>query len=116
MILFVHRPHNAVPTFGNIAGGSGVLVSGPRFNTADNIKCMFGDQNVNGVVLDNETVLCTTQLGQGASNLLFKQTSSTMADLLLIILKYGTEGDVPWQNQQHEHSQRLCGKYAAIIV
>ena len=37
-----------------------MLVSGPRFNTADNIKCMFGDQNVNGVVLDNETVLCTT--------------------------------------------------------
>ena len=48
------------PTFGNRAGGSGVLVSGPAFNTTDNVSCIFDGVAVNGVVLDNENVLCTT--------------------------------------------------------
>ena len=48
------------PTFGNRAGGSGVLVSGPAFNTTDSVSCIFDGVTVNGVVLDNENALCTT--------------------------------------------------------
>ena len=49
------------PSFGNREGGSGVVVSGPRFISTDNVTCIFDGEEVYGVVLGNENaVLCTT--------------------------------------------------------
>ena len=49
------------PPFGNREGDSGVVVSGPRFSSTDDVQCIFDDEEVNGVVLNDENaVLCTT--------------------------------------------------------
>ena len=49
------------PTFGNREGGTGVVVTGPIFISTDNVTCIFGGQEVEGVVLSEENVvLCTT--------------------------------------------------------
>ena len=49
------------PSFGNREGGTGVVVSGPRFIKTDNVTCIFDDEEVDGVVLsDDNAVLCTT--------------------------------------------------------
>lgn len=46
------------PTAGNVAGGTAVFVSGPRFHITDRIMCIFGNQEVNGTVLNQDNALC----------------------------------------------------------
>ena len=49
------------PPFGNREGGTGVVVTGPIFISTDNVTCIFGEQEVEGVVLsEDNVVLCTT--------------------------------------------------------
>ena len=49
------------PTFGNIAGGSGFLLSGSRFSPNDNAQCIVDGEEVDGEVLrDENAVLCAT--------------------------------------------------------
>ena len=49
------------PPFGNREGDSGVVVSGPRFSSNDNVQCIFDGEEVDAQVLNDENaVLCTT--------------------------------------------------------
>ena len=52
---------NVGPRFGLQFGGKRVTVTGPCFdeNTMD-VKCRFGDRDVNGVIVDSVRAVCVT--------------------------------------------------------
>ena len=52
------------PDYGNMLGGSSILVSGPSFTVqeGDTIKCMFDDTAVDGIFVNNQQVLCVSPL------------------------------------------------------
>ena len=50
------------PRYGNVLGGSSILVSGPYFTVQeeDNITCLFNDTAVDGIFVNNQQVLCVS--------------------------------------------------------
>ena len=50
------------PDYGNVLGGSPILVSGPYFTVqeGDTVKCLFDDATVDGIFVSNQQVLCVS--------------------------------------------------------
>lgn len=50
------------PRYGNMLGGSSILVSGPYFTVQeeDQITCLFNDTEVDGIFVNNQQVLCVS--------------------------------------------------------
>ena len=49
------------PRFGNILGGTAVLLTGPCFDTSDVLLCTFEDtKKDNGFVVNNYTAMCVS--------------------------------------------------------
>ena len=54
------EPLTLDPSYGNVAGGTAVLISGLLFRRSDEIKCTFDGIGVEGVYLSDQQVLCTS--------------------------------------------------------
>lgn len=60
-IVCIHtEPLTLNPSYGNMAGGTAVVISGLLFRQTDNILCTFDGIRVEGVVLSDLQALCTS--------------------------------------------------------
>ncbi len=48
------------PRFGNMLGGTAVLISGTRFEMGEKISCNFGGHEVEGSLIDESSALCVS--------------------------------------------------------
>ena len=66
IILCLNLPGmiNLDPPYGNMLGGTGVMVSGTQFSVKeeDDILCIFDGVGVKGVYVDEKKALCITPL------------------------------------------------------
>ena len=62
------------PPYGNMLGGTGVVVSGTHFliSEDDDIQCIFDGIEVKGVYIDEQEVLCICPLLSRTGRLLFQ--------------------------------------------
>ena len=54
------EPLTLDPSYGNVAGGTAVLISGLLFQRSDDISCTFDGIQVEGVFLSEQQALCTS--------------------------------------------------------
>ena len=72
LILFIIGSLSLRPPYGNMLGGTSVVVSGPCFEESYEITCYFGTAEVQGVYLNIRLAICVSPMLQVAGDVRFR--------------------------------------------